>query len=218
MPEPHELPSAERLPYVKGLIFLARAGGEKERAQLDAAIDKCALAPADAAAARAAIDAPLDLAAVCEPLRGSQTRYTLYLDALALAYADGVVVPTEEEALTALRDALGLQAYEAQALRQVAESLHGLKASGKPDPASLARAKDAFAKLAAVGVPLGAAAMSGAVQGLSATALASGLAALGLGLGVTGGLGVCLLLGLASYQGVRWLLKQTGPRSSRQPA
>ena len=43
---------------------------------------------------------------------------------------------------------------------------------------------------------------------------ATGLTALGLGLGVTGGLGVCLLLGLASYTGVRWLLRSR-PAPSR---
>ncbi|HEY3354750.1 MAG TPA: DUF533 domain-containing protein [Polyangia bacterium] len=218
MAEPRELPSSERLPYIKGLIFLARAGGgvgEPERAQLLAAIDACALAPADADAARAAIDAPLALAAVAEALAGSQTRFALYLDAIALAYADGVVVPAEEEALDALRDALGLQGYEAQALRQVAESLQALKTQPKPDAAAVTRTKEALARLAAVGVPIGAAAVSGTVQGLSAAALTSGLAALGLGLGVTGGVGVCLLLGLASYQGVKWLLRKTGRKPSK---
>jgi hypothetical protein len=217
MPEPNEIPSAERLPYVKGLIFLARAGGhtgEEERARLTEAIARCGLAPADAAAARAALDEPLDLEAVCAPLRGSPTRYALYLDAVGLALADGVLAPEEDEALEALRERLGLQGYEAEALRQVAESLRALKAT-TADPAAVARTREALARLAAVGIPVGAAALSGTVQGLSAAALASGLAALGLGLGVTGGIGVCVLLGFASYKGVKWLLRKAEARSSR---
>lgn len=216
MAEPQELPSNERLPYIKGLIFLARADGavgEAERAQLVAAIAQCALTPEDEREARLAIDAPLDLAALAAPLAGSPARYTLYLDAVAVAYADGVVAPAEEEALVLLRDALGLQDYEAAALRQVAESLHAVK-TGAKDPAAHARAREAIARLAAVGVPVGAAALSGTVQGLSGVALSSGLAALGLGLGLTGGIGVCVLLGFVSYAGVKWLLrsKRAGAR------
>jgi len=213
MPEHHEVPSAERLPYIQGLIFLARADGTlgpEERARLTEAIARCDLNPADAAAAQAALDAPLDLEAVCAPLRGSQTRYALYLDAVGLALADGVLAPEEEEALAALRERLGLQGYEAEALQKVAESLHGLKARG-PDAATTARTREALARLAAVGIPVGAAAVSGTVQGLSGAALASGLAALGLGLGVTGGIGVCILLGFASYAGVKWLLRHAEP-------
>ncbi|EII8775352.1 hypothetical protein K4889_000610 [Campylobacter coli] len=70
--------------------------------------------------------------------------------------------------------------------------------------------KDTAAKSAAVGVPLAAVYLSGSVVGLGATGITSGLAALGMGglLGLSGmvtGIGVVVLLGVAAYQGVKWL-------------
>jgi hypothetical protein len=218
MPEAHDIPSHERLPYIKGLIYMALADGNigaGERRRLEAALEQCDLAPADAAEARAALESTPDLEEVCEKLRGSSTRFTLYLDAVSLALDDGVVEPGEEQALLALRTRLGLQDYEADGLRQVAESLHTLKGGRDPDAAAVARSREALARLAAVGVPVSAAILSGSVQGLSSAALASGLAAMGLGLGVAGGVGVCVILGFASYQGVKWLTAR-GQRKARE--
>jgi tellurite resistance protein len=209
MPEVREIPSSERLPYIQGLIFMARADGSigpEERHRIEAALEQCALDTADAEAARAALDAPPDLEQICATLRGSPTRFTLYLDAVSLALDDGVVQPEEEAALQALRASLGLQGYEAEGLRQVAESLHSLKGTPEPEPEQVERSKEAIARLAAIGVPVGAAVLSGTVQGASGTALVAGLTALGFGFGIAGGVGVCVLLGFASYRGVRWLL------------
>lgn len=70
--------------------------------------------------------------------------------------------------------------------------------------------KDMATKGTAVGVPLAAVYLSGSVAGLGAAGITSGLAALGMG-GVLGlssmvtGIGVVVLLGIAAYQGVKWL-------------
>ncbi len=219
MPEAHEIPSQERLPYIKGLIYMALADGSigaGERQQLEEALAQCALSPEDAAAAKTAMSAAPDLAEVCEALRGSPTRFALYLDALSLALDDGVVQPGEEQALRELRERLGLQDYEADGLRQVAESLHALKGKNAT-PQDVERSKEALARLAAVGVPVGAAVLSGTVQGLSGAAFASGLAALGFGLGAVGGVGVCIILGFASYKGVKWLVDRSH-RKARERA
>ena len=61
------------------------------------------------------------------------------------------------------------------------------------------------ASLASAGVPLAAIAVSGSVFGLSAAGITSGLAALGLGLGMASGIGVVVGIGVGSYLGVRWL-------------
>jgi hypothetical protein len=220
MPEAHEIPSHERLPYIKGLIYMALADGSigpGELKQLQDALAQCALADEDMAAAKEAMTAPPDLEAVCEKLRGSPTRFTLYLDALSLALDDGVVQPGEEQALAELRERLGLQDYEAEGLKQVAESLHALRGKEHASPADVERSKEALARLAAVGVPVGAAVLSGTVQGLSGAAFASGLAALGFGLGMAGGVGVCVILGFASYKGVKWLVDRSH-RKARERA
>jgi hypothetical protein len=220
MPEAHEIPSQERLPYIQGLIYMALADGSigaGERKQLEAALAECALSPEDLAAAQAAMSTPPDLGEVCEKLRGSPTRFALYLDALSLALDDGVVQPGEEQALRELREKLGLQEYEAEGLKQVAESLHALRGQEHARPEDIERSKEALARLAAVGVPVGAAVLSGTVQGLSGAAFASGLAALGFGLGMAGGVGVCIILGFASYKGVKWLVDRSH-RKARERA
>jgi len=65
--------------------------------------------------------------------------------------------------------------------------------------------KELAAKAAAAGVPLGAIYISGSVVGLSAAGITSGLATLGLGLGMTGGLAVVGLIGVLSYKGMKFL-------------
>ena len=83
--------------------------------------------------------------------------------------------------------------------------------AGKVDDDMITRnAKDLAAKAAAVGVPVAAVYLSGSVVGLSAAGITSGLAALGLG-GILGlsamvtGIGIVVLIGVASYTGVRWI-------------
>jgi uncharacterized tellurite resistance protein B-like protein len=220
MADQQQIPSHERLPYIKGLIYMALADGSiapGERRQIEEALAQCALSPEDAADATAAMSAPPDLEGACAQLRDSPTRFALYLDALTLALDDGVVQPGEEQALAELRQRLGLQDYEAEGLKQVAESLHALKGEAHPSAEAVERSKEALARLAAVGVPVGAAVLSGTVQGLSGAALASGLAAMGFGLGVAGGVGVCIILGFASYKGVKWLVDRSH-RKARERA
>jgi len=66
-------------------------------------------------------------------------------------------------------------------------------------------AKELASKAAAAGVPLAAVYISGSVVGMSAAGITSGLATLGLGMGMTGGLAVISIIGVLSYKGVKHL-------------
>ncbi len=66
-------------------------------------------------------------------------------------------------------------------------------------------AKELAAKAAAAGVPLAAVYISGSVIGMSAAGITSGLATLGLGMGMTGGLAVVGIIGVLSYKGMKHL-------------
>lgn len=59
------------------------------------------------------------------------------------------------------------------------------------------------AKAGAVGTPLAAIYISGSVMGMSAAGITSGLATLGLGMGMSGGLVVVGLISIAAYKGVK---------------
>jgi len=66
-------------------------------------------------------------------------------------------------------------------------------------------AKELASKAAAAGVPLAAVYISGSVIGMSAAGITSGLAALGMGMGMTGGLAVVGIIGVLSYKGMQYL-------------
>jgi hypothetical protein len=67
-------------------------------------------------------------------------------------------------------------------------------------------------KLAGVGIPIGAVAAVSAV-GLEMAGVSTGLAALGMGLGVATGFGAVLGIGVGSYMGVKWLRGKLGHKS-----
>ena len=64
---------------------------------------------------------------------------------------------------------------------------------------------DLAAKAGAAGTPLAAIYISGSVMGMSAAGITSGLATLGMGMGMTGGLVVVGLISIAAYKGVKSL-------------
>ena len=76
-------------------------------------------------------------------------------------------------------------------------------------------AKSAVSGMTAVGIPIAAVVYSGAVVGLSAAGITSGLAALGLGLGMIPGIGVAILLGAGIFVGLNALL-DTGNKRKRE--
>jgi len=71
------------------------------------------------------------------------------------------------------------------------------------DNAIKKNATELASKAAAAGVPLGAVYISGSVFGMSAAGITSGLATLGMGMGMTGGLAVIGVIGALSYKGVK---------------
>jgi len=77
-------------------------------------------------------------------------------------------------------------------------------------------AKDLAAKAAAVGVPIAAVYFSGSVIGLSAAGITSGLASLGLGLGMVGGIGVAVLVGVGAYKAIKFLTSTTEVEACKQ--
>lgn len=73
------------------------------------------------------------------------------------------------------------------------------------DAAIKKNAKELAAKAVAAGMPLAAVYISGSVVGMSAAGITSGSAALGMGMGMTGGLVVVGLIGIVTYKGLKRL-------------
>lgn len=73
------------------------------------------------------------------------------------------------------------------------------------DDAIKKNAEELGAKAVAAGAPLAAVYISGSVVGMSAAGITSGLATLGMGMGMSGGLAIIGVIGVLSYKGVKHL-------------
>jgi hypothetical protein len=94
--------------------------------------------------------------------------------------------------------------------------MRDLRLRGLDDNYAAEAAKQAAAGLSAVGIPIAAVYLSGSVIGFSAAGITSGLAALGLGLGMVPGIGVAILLGTGMYMGVSYMLDAGGHREKER--
>jgi hypothetical protein len=204
--EVHEL-----RPYFHALAAMVAADREVTPAEERQFVDfiKQHGVPDDVAAEVVArLHEPSDPTELVAQLRESPCRFSLYLDALAIAWSDEVVAPGEREMLADLRAALGITQDEADVLEEFFISARQVAQAG--DAAGedqKQRLKSAVAKAAAVGVPVAAVAASGTV-GLSAAGIVSGLTALGFGMGLLPGIGTAVLIGFGSYKAVKWLMSK----------
>lgn len=198
-------------PYFGALAIMANADGHlapPEIVAFRAKLTEHGVADAEARQLSALLAGPPPVAEVADSLRESDARYSLYIDVYGIALADGHVSTQEDSTLLELQRALNISDEEAATMREFADAAAKMAAAGdEADSATKEAFKHAAAQMAAVGVPLGAVAASGAVAGLSAAGITSGLAALGMGFGMVSGIGTCVVLGLVTYKGIRWLLK-----------
>jgi len=99
----------------------------------------------------------------------------------------------------------GLSASEVDLAYDTVENDYKLLKEDLDDDAITKNAKELASKAAAAGAPLAAVYISGSVVGMSAAGITSGLATLGMGMGMTGGLAVIGIIGVLSYKGVKHL-------------
>ena len=134
-------------------------------------------------------------------------------DLTQVSRADGVVMPPEEEAVRAVAEArFGERAGQVIELAGKTVEYEQALIKGDVSASELeGHVKEIAAVATAASIPITALFFSGSVVGLSAAGITSGLAALGLGglLGLSAmvtGIGTVVVLGVAAYAGVRWLL------------
>lgn len=201
----------EQIIYFQGLAAIANANGRLDAEEINffkSQKDELKVSKRVRKAAKAAIVDPPAIDALCKTMSKTDIKYTLYLDATMMAYADGIVCVDEETALKNLANRMKISDEQAEALREFADvAIKAERSEGQAAEVTKKSIANAGAGLAAVGVPLTAIAVSGKVAGLSAAGITSGLAALGLGMGMASGIGMVAVLGVAAsaatYKGVR---------------
>jgi len=101
------------------------------------------------------------------------------------------------------------------AMKEYAEKMRYVRERGIDDNHAADVIKSAVSGMTAVGIPIAAVIYSGSVVGLSAAGITSGLAAVGLGLGMIPGIGVVIVLGTVVFVGLSALF-DTGNKRKRE--
>ncbi len=117
-------------------------------------------------------------------LGNSELKFTLISDLCLFSLVDSKFTDEEYQYIIGVGEALGITQEQIGAIKSIQENLHKIKDVPSNAERFKRLTKDSAAKLAAVGVPIGAIAASGSMFGLSAAGITSGLAALG---GLVGG-------------------------------
>jgi uncharacterized tellurite resistance protein B-like protein len=142
-------------------------------------------------------------------------RHGLMLNLVEVAVSDYLLSEPERDALTDAQGALDVNDEQLAAMERYAEEVRRIRERGIDDNHAADAVKAAVSGMTAVGVPIAAVVYSGSVIGLSAAGITSGLAALGLGLGMIPGIGVAILIGTVAFVGLNKLL-DTGNRRKKE--
>jgi len=145
-----------------------------------------------------------------------ELRYTGYLNSIEIAIANDDISEDQERLLKHIKAEFSISDDQDKKIREFAKKAKELAERGIDDQYAADALKSGIAGLGAVGVPVAAVYFSGSVVGLSAAGITSGLAAIGLGLGMIPGIGVAILLGSAIFIGITKILDLGGKRKKRK--
>ena len=135
-----------------------------------------------------------NLSDICDELR-----YAIVISVCEVILADDYISNEEEEFLDKICLHFGVTNEQREAIINFIKEGKKVLRNEIPDNKAEKVIKNAISGLTAVGVPITAIYFSGTVIGLSAAGITSGLAALGLGLGMLPGIGVAVLMGTAIF-------------------
>jgi uncharacterized tellurite resistance protein B-like protein len=135
----------------------------------------------------------------------SELRYSVIVALVEIVFADDVIEEDEKKFLSAVCDNLRVTTEQLEAIINFVKEARRIAREGLDNNAAEKALKNAASALGAVGVPIAAVYFSGTVIGLSAAGITSGLAALGLGLGMVPGIGVAILIGTGVFIGAKKL-------------
>jgi len=215
------LSDEERVAFYGALFAVAAADGQMSREELELIYETVDTEGLSEAARRRlyayAIEPPA-LRDCLQALRGTPeaVRYGLMLNLVEVAVSDYLLSEAEQETLTEARMWLGISDEQQAAMKRYAETVRRIRERGIDDNYAADAIKAAASGLTAVGVPIVAVVYSGSVAGLSAAGITSGLAALGLGLGMVPGIGVAILIGTVAFVGLNYLFDTGSKRKKEQ--
>jgi uncharacterized tellurite resistance protein B-like protein len=147
----------------------------------------------------------VDFQTILARLSQTDLKFTLLTDMLFMAHADGIVAPGEEEEIRQVAAMLNINQDQIEAMNKYVKAVLSAQSAECSESGWKNVGCEIAGILAGTGVPLGAVTIAGTVLG---SGINTGLAVLGMGLGMPVGIGVAVSIGVSSYFGVRWLFKR----------
>jgi len=220
---PAALPEEHRIAFYGALFAMSAADHHVDKEEIDLIYGSLDLEGLSESSKRTVyryvLDPPLLRDVLPTLKRADQTmRFGTLMGIVDVALADGVIENDEREALEFARVHLGATPEQLTAIIDFSETAKKVRDRGVDDEVASDMLKRAAGALGAVGVPITIVYFSGAVVGLSAAGITSGLAALGIGLGMIPGIGVAILLGVTLYFTATKILDAGGGRRKRKLA
>ncbi len=214
-----EFPVHEQKAFYGALFAMAASDNEIDRSEMELifeTLDIAHLNESDRREIHSYVITPPDFDDCIAALSDTDEvlRYGLMLNLIEVMIADDIVEDEETEFLHTAEEKLGISDEQVDEMIDFAEEVKRIRERGIDDEHAADVLKQAAAGLTGVGVPIAAVSFSGSVVGLSAAGITSGLAALGLGLGMVSGIGVAIAIGAGIYAGLNKVL-DTGNKKKK---
>lgn len=214
------VPESDRIYFYGALFAIATADGSLDKEEMDLIFGIMDLEGMSESAKRKVqsyIIEPPPLEECLEALSKAdeKLRFGLMVNLIDTALANDEIDPNEKKAIKLAQVELSVTNQQVEAIEKFVREMKKIRDRGLDDNQAADAAKTAAAGLSAVGVPIAAVYFSGSVIGLSAAGITSGLAALGLGLGMVPGIGVAVLLGAGIFWGISTAL-DTGDKRAKE--
>ncbi len=145
-----------------------------------------------------------------------ELRYTVAVGVIEVILADDVITKEESLFLDNICRRLNVTQNQRYAIIDFVSQARRIRLRGVDDNVAEKAMKSAASGLTAVGVPIAAVYFSGSVMGLSAAGVTSGLAALGLGLGMVPGIGIAIVIGTGIFIGMKYLFGDSKKEKERK--
>lgn len=172
------------LSILSAICYADKEFGDEEKHQLDVLLELLKISDAGKARIYASVfslqqEDRLSNIEVVQNLGSMELKYTLISDLCIFSLADSKFTNEEYQYILGIGGVLGVTQEQIDAIKSIQENIIKIRDIPSNSEKFKQVIKDGAAKLASLGVPVGAIAASGSVFGLSAAGLTSGLAALG---------------------------------------
>lgn len=172
------------LSILSAICYVDKEFGDKEKRQLDILLEKLKISDIGKAKIYSSVfniqhEDKLAYLEAIRNLGNTELKYTLISDLCLFSFVDSKFTDEEYHYILGIGEVLEITQEQVDAIKSIQENLDKIKDIPPNSERFKHLIKESAAKLAGVGVPVGAIAASGSVFGLGAAGITSGLATLG---------------------------------------